>query len=571
MLRLHGGKRLRFRTAKTLVALGAVLALASIAAGSALADVELSVSPDQASYFGSFPDGQDAGDLQRVLGWYVHVPVAGQITLGEPSRNFQAAKDITCRQSTDNAVVGTFASDQTGPFLVPGPAVVSIALTGENLHWGGGVEVNCTGTLLQARTLLDCTPDPQYVKLDMEDPSCPYIGFYREAGPIVWHVGSWLIDRSPPTDVAVTAETGPNANGWYNAPASVQLTGTDEQSGIRSCTIKTTDEATFTVPLNWWTAYGLNLFNINLGPQSFNPEAQSIAGPDGKDKQILAWCTNAAGSSTAGHPAGFDYNYDSTKPTISGAATTSPNSNGWYKSSVDVQFTCDDNLSGIASCPADETLADEGAGVHSTAQTATDNADNVSDPSNVVEASIDKTAPGVTCGPTPTYVLGSGGNSVSATVTDGLSRPAASSVSAAAPTTALGLHSADVTGSDKAGNSRTVSCPYIVGYGYTFLSPQPNQVSQANLGIKFQLTNNAGVPISDSEAASLVGADCKIQVSFVIGGAVSGCPAYNPSLDRFEFTVKTTKALQGANGVWVTVKAGSTVLLTTAVVPVTIK
>jgi hypothetical protein len=190
--------------------------------------------------------------------------------------------------------------------------------------------------------------------------------------------------------------------------------------------------------------------------------------------------------------------------------------------------------------------------------------------SNAVTVKIDKTAPGVTCGATPTLVLGSSGNTVSATVTDDTSQPLASTVSAPASTTTAGLHAANVTGSDNAGNTRTVSCPYIVGYGYTFIQPRPNQVSLGNLGIKFQLTSAEG-PIADSEAFSLVGPDCRIQVSFTIGGAVDKCPTYNTSQDRFELSMNTTKALQGANGLWVTVTVGSTVVLTTDVVPVTIK
>ena len=85
---------------------------------------------------------------------------------------------------------------------------------------------------------------------------------------------------------------------------------------------------------------------------------------------------------------------------------------------------------------------------------------------------IDKTAPDVTCGATPTFVLCSSGNAVSATVTDGVSQPLASPVGAAAPTTTLGLQSANVTGSDQAGNARTVSCPYIVGFDFAgFFAP----------------------------------------------------------------------------------------------------
>ncbi|MDZ4722141.1 MAG: hypothetical protein SH847_27070, partial [Roseiflexaceae bacterium] len=86
---------------------------------------------------------------------------------------------------------------------------------------------------------------------------------------------------------------------------------------------------------------------------------------------------------------------DTTPPTITAAATTAPNANGWYKTSVTVRFTCADAGSGIASgsCPADQTLSAEGSAVSSTARTVADVAGNISAPSNIVTVKIDKTAP----------------------------------------------------------------------------------------------------------------------------------------------------------------------------------
>src|SRR5207247_11336541 len=80
---------------------------------------------------------------------------------------------------------------------------------------------------------------------------------------------------------------------------------------------------------------------------------------------------------------------DKVKPTISAAATTSPNANGWYNGDVTIHFTCADADSGFAvgSCPADQTLS---ASVTSTAATVTDKARNTSDPSNTATVQIDK-------------------------------------------------------------------------------------------------------------------------------------------------------------------------------------
>ena len=63
---------------------------------------------------------------------------------------------------------------------------------------------------------------------------------------------------------------------------------------------------------------------------------------------------------------------------ISAAATTEPNGSGWYSGDVTVHFTCSDapGGSGLASCRPDQTLSGEGAGIHSTAESISDNAGN---------------------------------------------------------------------------------------------------------------------------------------------------------------------------------------------------
>jgi hypothetical protein len=96
---------------------------------------------------------------------------------------------------------------------------------------------------------------------------------------------------------------------------------------------------------------------------------------------------------------------DASKPTISAAVVGGKaGANGWYTSSVTVRFTCSDGGSGIpvGACPNDQILSAEGPSVSSAAQTVTDGAGIASDPSNIVTAKIDKTAPTVAItDPTP--------------------------------------------------------------------------------------------------------------------------------------------------------------------------
>ena len=78
---------------------------------------------------------------------------------------------------------------------------------------------------------------------------------------------------------------------------------------------------------------------------------------------------------------------------------------------------------------------------------------------------IDKTPPTVTCGPTPVFLVGGAGGSVSATVDDTTSGPAVSPTSAAVTAgdvATAGTKSKSLTGLDNAGNSTTVGCAYVV-------------------------------------------------------------------------------------------------------------
>jgi hypothetical protein len=114
----------------------------------------------------------------------------------------------------------------------------------------------------------------------------------------------------------------------------------------------------------------------------------------------------------------------------------------------------------------------------------------------------------------------------------------------------------------------------IVGYRFGgFSSPLPKSTvkSGSTLPLKFQLQNGAGQPISDSEAQSLVSPTCKITIILVKGGPVSGCPTYSAITKQFQFNLKITNAMQGANGVPIKVTVGGAVVTTSAVVSFTVK
>ena len=90
---------------------------------------------------------------------------------------------------------------------------------------------------------------------------------------------------------------------------------------------------------------------------------------------------------------------DSSPPVVSGTVTPSPNEAGWHNQPVTVHFTCTDAVSGIAICPADTVLDDDGAGLSVTGS-ATDRAGN-SASETVDGISIDQIAPTGTIEPGP--------------------------------------------------------------------------------------------------------------------------------------------------------------------------
>ena len=81
---------------------------------------------------------------------------------------------------------------------------------------------------------------------------------------------------------------------------------------------------------------------------------------------------------------------DSVPPTITAAVSPQANEAGWHNVAVQLSYTCEDDLSGIAQCPSDQTISTEGA-VQVFEQQAVDAAGNVASVSTTL--SIDLTPP----------------------------------------------------------------------------------------------------------------------------------------------------------------------------------
>ena len=110
---------------------------------------------------------------------------------------------------------------------------------------------------------------------------------------------------------------------------------------------------------------------------------------EGAAQEVTGTAIDNAGNSTS---ASAFINLDKTAPTVSAAPDRTSNAAGWYNADVTVSFTCSDELSGIASCPAAQTVGEGGAQIVSA--TATDAADNSAEAS-VTDLNVDKTAPAI--------------------------------------------------------------------------------------------------------------------------------------------------------------------------------
>ncbi|HET7398023.1 MAG TPA: PxKF domain-containing protein [Intrasporangium sp.] len=161
------------------------------------------------------------------------------------------------------------------------------------------------------------------------------------------------IDKTAP-GISHTQAPAANERSWNNSDVTVTFTCTDGGSGIAGCTT----------------------------PQTVTTQGQGL--------RVEGTAVDKAGNSTT-DPA--TVSIDKTKPTLTGTLSADANANGWFKADVTATFTCadQDGLSGVVSCPAAKVLG-EGKD-QSASGTATDAADNDSDPLTIGGVNVDKTAP----------------------------------------------------------------------------------------------------------------------------------------------------------------------------------
>ncbi|MEO8627150.1 MAG: VCBS repeat-containing protein [Betaproteobacteria bacterium] len=161
-------------------------------------------------------------------------------------------------------------------------------------------------------------------------------------------------DDKPPR-ITATLDPQPNEKGWNTGSVTVRFTCTDAH-GIARC-----------------------------------PDPITVATP-GEDQTIRAVAVDSAGNSET---IKVRVSIDNTPPTAKISLSSPPNANGWFRSSVSVRFTCNDerNGSGIAQCPRSVDVKTGGRDV-AVSGTVIDNAGNRTVVSTTVN--LDRTDPTIT-------------------------------------------------------------------------------------------------------------------------------------------------------------------------------
>jgi hypothetical protein len=250
-----------------------------------------------------------------------------------------------------------------------------------------------------------------------------------------------------------------NAAGWHKADVTVGFSAMDDSDGSGVMNLKidgaVVDSQPSATPTRE-TLTGSKLINTETSGLTLNATAEDFAGNVGSDSVTVR--------------------LDKTAPTISGAATTNPNSFGWYNGPVTVKFACADQgtvQSGIAECTgwsanvnSGVTMSNNGAG-QSVPGAAEDRAGNAAS-ATVGGINIDTVQPTITVngiisgsiytlGAVPTASCSAADadsgvdGSCSLQVTGGLAN-------------GVGTFNYTATARDKAGNVKTVQGSYRVIY-----------------------------------------------------------------------------------------------------------
>lgn len=279
---------------------------------------------------------------------------------------------------------------------------------------GEGVGLKATQTVAD-RAGNTKTADSAAVNIDR---TAPVTGISGTSN--AWTNGSVTVTLSPGSDLSGVASTS------YSVDGGAPRTGTSftlTTEGDHTVTYQSTDNAgnvevpksakvriDKTAPTirhefvpNTYTDGAWTNQNVIVTFICADQGGSGVAGCTGPVTASAEGSTEATGTASdgAGNTAtdAATVNIDRTAPTITAAADRAANTHGWYGDDVRVNFTCADDRSGIATCPAPRTLAQGAA--QSASGTASDKAGN-SATAGVSGINVDKTPPTLTGTPSAT-------------------------------------------------------------------------------------------------------------------------------------------------------------------------
>ncbi|MCI4567896.1 PxKF domain-containing protein [Lysobacter sp. CFH 32150] len=375
---------------------------------------------------------------------------------GSATETVNVKRDATAPETSVTSGPDAYTNQTTAAFVVAGSDATS-GLEGFECALDGAAYQACAANVAFAG-LVD---GPHTLSVRARD-----VAGNRDASPVLY---SWRIDTSPPTVTPTISGTLGN-NGWYVSNVQVSWDVSDSGSPLSSTT-------------------GCNTVTLS---------SDTLAA------SFTCTATSAAGGTTSKT---VTVKRDATAPTVVAAAMTAPNAAGWYKSDVDVGFSCSDGTAGIVACPAAQVLSGEGTALTSATRSVTDAAGN-SATSNVVTVKIDRTAPTLAPSVAATLLLNSTAQA-SANGSDALSGIATQQCAPLA-TGSIGSKSVTCTVTDAAGNSANASANYRVAYGFVgFSSPVANpptlNVFKAGRSAPFRwrVVDAQGAPVNNLTAASV--------------------------------------------------------------------
>jgi hypothetical protein len=231
----------------------------------------------------------------------------------------------------------------------------------------------------------------------------------------------------------------------------------------------------------------------------------------------------------------------SQRPVVTGVPDRAPNGAGWYRAPVTIDWQATDTA-GPASDPPNTVAASNGSQVTYT-----------SGPScyatwfcatGSLNLSIDTVAPALAPTISPATILLHGSATATPHATDSTSGVSTQSCDTPDTSTA-GLHTVSCTATDVAGNSTTVSVPYLVQYRILgFFSPTTNSKWKRGqtVPIKVALGDVNGVRIPDAEAQGLLSPTCRVM--FIATGAqvANVCMKYDTANHQFTYSWKLGQA-----------------------------